>query len=58
MSGLGGVFCSHLAKPRCRRHRNFRLPARGPKILNMILLMKLVLLIDYMIIFVKKHKHN
>ena len=47
-----------LAKPRCRRHRNLRLPARGPKILNMILLIKMVLLIDYMIIFVKKHKHN
>ena len=43
-----------LAKPRCRRHRNLRLPARGPEILNMILLIKMVLLIDYMIIFVQK----
>ena len=47
-----------LSKPRCRRHRNLRLPTRPPKILNMILLIKVVLLIDYMIIFVKKHKHN
>ena len=33
--GLGS-----LSKPRCRRHRESRLPARGPKILNIILFNK------------------
>ena len=51
---IGNFLLEDLAKPRCRRHRKTRLPARGPKILNMVVLIK-VLVIHNMNRFVSSH---